>query len=72
MKKYILAVLICLCLVGCGGDNPRKRGNAKEDDYIITTIHHEGCEYVIFKQADGYGIYHTVGIVHNPKCKACK
>jgi PBP1b-binding outer membrane lipoprotein LpoB len=71
MKKIIMVAILALALIGC--DRPRSRAEVKETDYTTGTIHHEGCEFIVYKEYDSHdSVYRTAGIVHNPNCKKCK
>lgn len=50
----------------------------KSDDYVASSIEHDGCTYIVFKAPIGQSIgggpayWDTVSIVHDPKCKNCQ
>lgn len=72
-KKENEVRLFLICLVACaiGCDHTNSRTFVKQDEIDVSTIEHNGHAYLAFKEK--YGDSHqTIGIVHDPDCKACK
>jgi hypothetical protein len=69
VKRILMVGVVLVALVGC--DRSRNRSDAMSGDYHVSTYQHDGCEFLVFKEAKGSN-YETVAVVHSPKCKGCR
>lgn len=63
MKKILLSVLVCVCLFSCEDTN----NDSGMYTPIVTTIEHEGCEYLAVRITNKKGI----SFIHKQNCRFC-
>jgi len=75
-KKIVLAVAVVSLLCGCGENKTEKKdendANMTKVSFgtYMTTVKHDGHEYVVTMKSGGYGC--SVDTLHSPNCKCRK
>jgi len=69
MKKTIILVLTCICLVSCGWRNNRETDvrNLNNIDFA-ERFEYDGHKYIMFHQFGSTNYTNRNGVVHDPDC----
>ncbi len=76
MKKlsYVFYLVLSIVLFSCDGNEQTQNQNKEPKEgrlsvpFGITTIDHEGCEYIIYKDVQRS----QVEMIHKQNCKHCE
>ena len=69
MKKIMILVLTCICLISCGSRHNRETKEKKLSniDYA-ERFEYDGHKYIIFHQLGSTNYTNRNGVVHDPDC----